>query len=78
MIKYAKEKGIHEVSSLTHGGQIDEEKFEKLIDLGLDWLSISFDGIGETYEKIRHPLKFDDAVEKIKNYKEIKKRKRRS
>lgn len=74
MIKYAKEKGIKEVSSLTHGGRIDEEKFEKLIDLGLDWLTISFDGIGETYEKIRHPLKFDDAVKKIKNYQEIKKR----
>ena len=76
MIKYAKEKGIKEVSSLTHGGQIDEEKFEKLVDLGLDWLTISFDGIGEMYEKIRHPLKFDDAVQKIKNYQQIKKRKK--
>lgn len=74
MIQYAKEKGIKEVSSLTHGGQIDEEKFEKLIDLGLDWLTISFDGIGETYEKIRYPLKFNDMVEKIKHFKEIKER----
>lgn len=74
MIKYAKDKGIKEVSSLTHGGRINEEKFEKLIDIGLDWLTISFDGIGETYEKIRHPLKFDDAVRKIKNYQEIKRR----
>ena len=76
MIKYAKEKGIKEVASLTHGGQLDEEKFEKLIDLGLDWLSISFDGVGEMYEKIRHPLKFDDAVQKIKNYQEIKRRRK--
>jgi len=74
MIRYAKEKGIKEVSTLTHGGHINEEKFERLIDLGLDWLTISFDGIGETYNKIRHPLKFDDAVRKIKNYQEIKKR----
>ncbi|MDE1817934.1 MAG: radical SAM protein [Thaumarchaeota archaeon] len=74
MIKYAKEKGIKEVSSLTHGGRLNEEKFEKLIDLGLDWLTISFDGIGETYEKIRFPLKFSDAVQKIKNYQEIKKK----
>jgi len=73
MIEYAKKKGIKEVSSLTHGGMIDEKKFEKLIDLGLDWLTISFDGIGETYEKIRHPLKFDDMVTKIKNFQEIKK-----
>ena len=73
MIKYAKDSGIKEVSSLTHGGHIDEEKFERLIDLGLDWLTISFDGIGEMYEKIRHPLKFDDAVQKIKNYQKMKK-----
>ena len=76
MIKYAKKSGIKEVSSLTHGGMIDEKKFEELIDIGLDWLTISFDGIGETYEKIRHPLKFDDMVEKIKNFKEIKKQKK--
>jgi len=73
MIKYAKEKGIKEVSSLTHGGFLDEEKFERLIDLGLDWLTISFDGIGETYNKIRYPLKFEDSVEKIRRYQEIKK-----
>jgi len=76
MIKYAKSKGIKEVSSLTHGGRIDEEKFEQLIDLGLDWLTISFDGIGETYEKIRYPLKFSDMVKKIKNFQEIKKRRK--
>ena len=74
MIKYAKDKGIKEVSTLTHGGFLDEKKFEQLIDLGLDWLTISFDGIGETYNKIRYPLKFEDAVRNIKNYHEIKKR----
>lgn len=73
MIKYAKDKGIKEVSSLTHGGFLDEKKFEQLIDLGLDWLTISFDGVGETYNKIRYPLKFEDSVKKIKNYQEIKK-----
>ena len=38
------------------------DEFEELIDLGLDWLTISFDGIGETYNKIRAPLTFEDAV----------------
>ena len=69
-----KNSGIKEVSTLTHGGILNEDGFEKLIDLDLDWLTISFDGLGETYDKIRHPLKFDDAVEKIKNYSEIKKK----
>ncbi|WP_299290877.1 radical SAM/SPASM domain-containing protein [Nitrosopumilus sp.] len=72
MIEYAKDKGIKEVSTLTHGGFLDEKGFQKLIDLDLDWLTISFDGIGETYDKIRYPLKFDDAVSKIKKYSEIK------
>jgi len=76
MIEYAKTHGIKEVATLTHGGGLDEEKFEKLIDLGLDWLTISFDGIGETYDKIRAPLKFEDAVKKIKNYQQIKKRRK--
>jgi radical SAM protein with 4Fe4S-binding SPASM domain len=73
MIKYAKNKGIKEVSTLTHGGFLNEEKFEKLIDLKLDWLTISFDGIGETYNKIRYPLKFEDSVQKIKDFQKIKK-----
>ena len=75
MIKYAKEKGVKEVSTLTHGGRIDEEVFKKLVDLKLDWISISFDGVGETYEKIRHPLKYQDMINKIKRFKEIKKEK---
>jgi len=75
MIKYAKNNGIKEISTLTHGGFLDEDRFEKLLDLDLDWITISFDGIGETYEKIRYPLKFVDAVNKIKNFHEIKKRK---
>jgi len=74
-IKYAKDKGIKEVSSLTNGLAIDEEFFESLLELGLDWLIISFDGLGTVYENIRKPAKFDRAYEKIKNYAEIKKKK---
>ncbi len=76
MIEYAKKQGIKEVSTLTHGGRIDEKKFEKLVDLGLDWLTISFDGVGEMYEKIRYPLKYDDMIKKIAKFKEIKKQKK--
>ena len=74
MIQYAKSKGIKEVSTLTHGGFLDAEKFEQLIDLNLDWLTISFDGVGETYNKIRFPLTFEDSVNKIKEFQKIKKR----
>ena len=74
MIKYAKSKGIKEVSTLTHGGFLNAEKFEQLIDLKLDWLTISFDGVGEIYDKIRFPLTFEDSVNKIKEFQKIKKR----
>lgn len=71
-IKYAKSKGIGEVSSLTNGSKLTEEFFTELMLAGLDWLIISVDGMGETYENIRKPLKFDDTYNKIKMTKEVK------
>ena len=74
MVKYAKDKGIKEVSTLTHGGFLPPEKFEEFLEAGLDWISISVDGVDETYDKIRFPLKFSETVAKIKAYHEIKKK----
>ena len=73
MIEYARNAGIKEISSLTHGGMLDETKFRKLIDLKLDWLTISFDGLGEEYNRIRAPNIFEEQVEKIRRFSEIKK-----
>lgn len=73
MIKYAKEKGIKEVSSLTNNLAIDPDLFKQAMQAGLDWLTISFDGLGEMYESIRKPAKFGDSYEKIKVYWQIKK-----
>lgn len=72
-IQYAKDKGIKEVSTLTNGVKLDEEMFKKIMDAGIDWITISFDGINETYERIRKPAKFARSVEKIANYQKIKK-----
>lgn len=71
-IKYAKEKGIKEVSTLTHGGKLKLDYFKKLVDAGLDWITISVDGVEKTYEDIRGPLKFDDLLQKIKDIKNYK------
>jgi radical SAM protein with 4Fe4S-binding SPASM domain len=65
-IQYAKKRGIKEVSTLTHGGKLTPEYFAKMVEAGIDWITISVDGIGETYERIRKPIKFDSVVEKIK------------
>ena len=72
-VRYAKNKGIKEVSTLTNGLRLDEKMFKEMMEAGIDWITISFDGLGETYEKIRRPAKFERAVEKIRNYQKIKK-----
>ncbi len=71
-IRYAKEKGIKEVSFLTHGGKLTESYFEKIVKAGADWITISIDGLGATYESIRKPIKFDELLSKVKNMKKFK------
>ncbi len=71
-VRYAKKKGIKEVSTLTNGLRLDEKMFSELMEAGMDWITISFDGLGKTYEKIRYPAKYERAVEKIRNYCQIK------
>jgi radical SAM protein with 4Fe4S-binding SPASM domain len=73
IIKYAKDKGINEVSFLTNGGRLDLNYFITLQKAGIDWISISIDGIDETYNAIRKPLKFDETFKKIKQIAEYKK-----
>lgn len=75
MIRYAKESGIPEVASLTNMLKLTPERFAELVDIGMDWLTVSFDGMGETYDRIRKPAKFDEAVEKLREFKRIKERK---
>lgn len=71
-ITYAKSKGIGEVSFLTNGSKLNEDYFEKLLVAGADWITISVDGLGDTYEGIRKPLKFIETFEKIRKIKSIK------
>lgn len=72
-VKYAKKRGIKEVSTLTNGLRLDENMFAEMMEAGIDWITISFDGLHETYEQIRRPAKYQRAVEKIANYAQIKK-----
>ena len=65
-VQYAKSRGIKEVSTLTHGGKLTLDFFSRLVEAGIDWITISADGIGKTYEDIRKPIKFEDLMGKIK------------
>lgn len=71
-IYYAKQAGIKEVSTLTNGSKLTPEFFEKMMLAGIDWITISIDGLGEQYEKIRKPLKFSDTLQKLRDIYEIK------
>jgi radical SAM protein with 4Fe4S-binding SPASM domain len=65
-IRYAKENGIKEVSTLTHGKKLEKGYFKEMVDAGIDWITVSIDGLDSEYEKIRKPLKFDDTLRRVK------------
>ncbi|MCK5174603.1 MAG: radical SAM protein [Planctomycetes bacterium] len=54
-LAYARSKGIMEVSCLTNGQIIDREMAEAIVEAEPNWINISIDGLGETYNKIRTP-----------------------
>ncbi|MFH0861122.1 MAG: radical SAM protein [Candidatus Altiarchaeota archaeon] len=72
MVKYAKDSGIKDVSFLTNGERLNPELSKKLVDVGLDWMSFSIDGLDGTYERIRYPEKFENIVKKVKFLKEYR------
>ena len=78
MVAYAKEKGIKEVAFLTNGLVLEESLAAELIRSGLDWMTISFDGLGETYESIRRPARYHEAVERVRGVRRIRDRLGRS
>jgi len=72
MLAYAKDKGIKEVWLNTHGGHLTEKKAEAILRTGVDHITVSFDGLGEIYESIRMPLKYDDQIMKLKRLAEMR------
>lgn len=72
-IKHAKEKGIKEVSFLTNSSKLTDDYIRELILVGADWITVSIDGVGEVYNGIRKPLKFEETYQRIKRFSKIKK-----
>lgn len=80
VLKYAREKGILEITAVTHGQEINKEMAEKIVDAEPSWISFSLDGIRENYNKIRTPTKwkgkkydaFKIVCENIKNLANIR------
>lgn len=67
MIRYAKlEKKMKSVAFLTNFERYDEAMIDDLLTTGVDYISVSFDGMKEIYERIRHPAIFEETIEKVK------------
>jgi len=74
-IRYAKEKGIKEVSTLTNGKKLSDRGFcERIVDAGLDWITVSIDGVDEVYESIRKPITFPQIKQALVNLNEARDR----
>jgi len=71
-VAYAKSKGVKEISTLTNGSRLTPEFFSQAMEAGIDWITVSFDGIGAEYEKNRRPLKFDEMYRRLEQIAEIK------
>lgn len=71
-VAYAKGKGIQEVSTLTHGKKFTGNYLRRAVEAGIDWITISIDGTGETYNKIRHPLTWETTLGRLKEIKALK------
>jgi len=75
MVKYAKDKGIKEVALLSNAELLKKDVAEKLVDAGLDWISVSADGVNEIYNEIRAPADFEETKQRVaylKKYRDSK------
>ncbi|MDP8297814.1 MAG: radical SAM/SPASM domain-containing protein [Candidatus Orphnella occulta] len=76
MISYAKNKGVLDVYFNTNGMLLTESMSSKLIDAGLNRISISIEGTDPVaFEKERIGAKFDVILNNIKALRALKKRK---
>ena len=71
-VAYAKQKGIREVSTLTHGKKFTGDYLRESVAAGIDWITISIDGMGDTYNKIRHPLTWEATLGRLKEIRALK------
>ena len=64
---------IKNVSFLTNAFYLDRKMIDSFIDSKVSYVAVSFDGIDDIYEKIRHPAKFMDNYQNLALLKQRKK-----
>jgi len=76
-IKYAKSKGIRTGIS-TNAMLLDKAKSQKLLDSGIDYVVLAMDGATKkTYEKVRKGGNFEQVEKNIKQFLELKKKRKK-
>ncbi|GAX62912.1 Fe-S oxidoreductase [Candidatus Scalindua japonica] len=74
MVEYAKKKGIKEVSFISNGRLLEGDLTEGLIRAGLDYITVSVDGLEEHYNKLRKPNTYEEITEKLRDFYNLKNR----
>jgi MoaA/NifB/PqqE/SkfB family radical SAM enzyme len=64
MIAYAAAR-VPNVSFLTNAFYLDDEVIDCLVESRVSYVAVSFDGYGETYERIRKPARFADSYRRL-------------
>lgn len=73
LMKYAKNKGMS-VTLNTNAGLLTKEKTDQILDITIDNINISLDGVGKTYDEIRG-ISYKNVIENTKKF--IKERNRK-
>jgi len=72
-VHYAKRvRHIPNVSFLTNGSLLKGELARKLIEYGVDYISVSIDGLAPIYEQIRAPIRFEALIDNLRQFKELR------
>ncbi len=73
ILKYAKEKGIGPIQLTSNGTLLDIETAEKIIDLEIDFLSISLDTVdSDLYENTRRGANYSEVIGNIIQFLKLK------
>lgn len=74
MIRYAKENGVRVISMSTNLTLLNRDRSRKLIEAGLDKLTLSFDGTDpETFERVRKGASYEKCLNNLKEFLDVKK-----
>lgn len=72
MVAFAKEVGVKEVWVNTNGGNLTKATASGLLKAGVDWVTVSFDGLGKIYESVRRPFKYEHTLENLRNLRQLR------